>query len=588
MAALSVLATGIFQCTPAPENVYRIDGKQAERLGRGLVACSRADTSVYLSWRLLAEDPDGVAFNIYRKIVGAVPDNDWVKVNREPVAGSTDWVDRGSDFHFLEGNTPKIHEAHRYRVTKLVNGREEVEPGAETFVFFRLGNHGCHSILLEDPESSVSKLGIGDLDGDGAYDYVVLLNPRVYVDPGTCEDCWQRSRDTYKMEAYSANGKFLWRYDLGWAIETGIWLAPFMVYDLDGDGRAEVYVKAGEGDPREADGHVISGAEYLVKLDGRTGKVLQRRPWISRNIERQRSYDWTSRNFMSIAFLDGKRPSLLMQRGNYGLIRIEAMNKNLETEWTFESAGANEHCWGCGGHNIRVADIDGDGRDEIIPGTFALDDNGKPLWSLQLFHNDGGEVTDIDPDRPGMEIFYNIETGVPRNGVCMVDAATGRFLMEYDHPTEHVHDQATIADWDPAHPGMEIWCGPDRGDTLQRPFLFSARGERLSESFRLPGSPVWWDDDEYKELVGEGKVFKFGGDTLQWNVESGIPVDLFGDWREELITFPRGEIRIYATLLPAGNRKVCLMQDHQYRMGVAAFSVGYSTEPQLGRNHARP
>ncbi|MDR1336737.1 MAG: hypothetical protein LBK22_07910 [Tannerella sp.] len=590
MAALAAITASGFQCATetSPESVHEINGMQAERLGRGLVAFSRADTSVYLGWRLLADDPDDIAFNLYRRIIGAVPDNDWVKVNSEPITGSTNYVDKGADYDFLEGNSPKIHEAHRYRVTKIVDGKEEEMPGGETFVFFMLGDHNYHSILLNDPKSSVGKMGIGDLDGDGAYDFVVLLNPLQYVDPGTCEDCWYRSRDTYKLEAYSSTGKFLWRHDMGWAIETGLWLAPFMVYDLDGDGRAEVYVKAGEGDPRELDGHVVSGPEYLLKLDGETGKVLQRRPYIPRNIEKRRSYDWTSRNFMSLAYLDGKRPSLLMQRGNYGIIKIEALDRNLKTEWMFESTGEYEKCWGGGGHNIRIADIDGDGRDEIIPGTFALDDNGKPLWSLQLYHNDGSEVTDIDPDRPGLEIFYNIESRLPRNGLCLVDAATGKFLMEYDQPTEHVHSQATVADWDPAHPGMELWCGPDRGDPEQRPFLFSAKGERLSDSFWLPGSPVWWDDDEYKELAADGKVFKFGGDTLQWNAGGGVPVDLFGDWREELVAFPQGEIRIYSTLLPAKNRKVCLMQDHQYRMGVAAFSVGYSTEPQLGRNHARP
>jgi rhamnogalacturonan endolyase len=316
--------------------------------------------------------------------------------------------------------------------------------------------------------------------------------------------------------------------------------------------------------------------------------MLQKRPYIPRNIERARSYDWTSRNFMGLAYLDGKKPSLLMQRGNYGIIKIEAVDKNLNTEWLFETTGENEKYWGNGGHNIRIADIDGDGKDEILPGPFALDNDGKGLWCLGLLHNDGGEVCDIDPERPGLEVFYNMESRSARNGVCIVDAATGEYLMEYDEPSDHIHDQATIADWDPAHPGMEIWCGPDRSDPAQRTFLFSAKGERLSESFRMPGSPVWWDDDEYKELVGGGKVFKFGGDTIQRDIPGGIVVDLLGDWREEIISCPQGEIRVYSSTIPAANRKVCLMQDHQYRMGVASLSVGYSTSPILGRNHSRP
>ncbi|MDR2138999.1 MAG: silent information regulator protein Sir2 [Tannerella sp.] len=582
------IVTGCFQCTPKETsceksvscaNVQDTQGVQKEFLDRGFVAFTRADTSVYLGWRLLEDDPEDVAFNLYRKMIGAVPDNDYVKVNREPITRSTNYVDKGSDYYWLEGTTPKVHEAHRYKLTRIVGGKEEDVAGGETYVFLSLGDRNYRSILLNDINSSASKIGIGDLDGDGAYDFVLLLNPLQYVDPGTCEDCWYRSRDTYKLEAYSSTGKFLWRYDLGWSIETGLWYAPFIVYDLDGDGRAEVYIKGGEGDPRELDGRVMTGPEYLLKIDGVTGKVVQKRPWIPRNIEKQRSYDWTSRNHMGLAYLDGKRPSLLMQRGNYGIIKVEALDRNLRTEWVF-STDEYENCWGCGGHNIRVADIDEDGKDEILPGTFAIDDNGKPLWSLQLFHNDGSEVADIDPDRPGLEIFFNIETGLPRNGVCMVDAATGEFIMEYDKPTGHVHDQATVADFDPKYPGMECYADADRGDT--HPFLYSAKGERISDSFYLNARPLYWDDDEYKELLENGKVYKFGGDTLSRDIYDGYICDLFGDWREESIACLRGEIRIYSTTVPADNRKVTLMQDHQYRMGAASYSSGYSTSPQLG------
>ncbi|MDR1919016.1 MAG: hypothetical protein LBQ65_05145 [Tannerellaceae bacterium] len=580
---LVALAATHLQCTQnLPSAVsYDANGRQVEKLDRGLVALTRADTSVYLGWRLLADDPEDVSFNLYRKMIGAVPPNDFVKVNQEPIKGSTNYIDKGSDFPFLEGNTPKVHEGHRYKLTRIVDGKEEEVMGGETYVFLSLGDKNYRSIFLNDPESRVDKLGIGDLDGDGAFDFVVLLSPLQYVDPGTCEDCWYPSRDTYKLEAYSSNGKFLWRYDMGWAIETGLWLAPFMVYDLDGNGKAEVYVKGGEGDPRELDGHVLSGPEYLIKLDGETGEILQKRDWLPRNIERQRSYDWTSRNFLSLAYLDGKKPSLIMQRGNYGLIHIETMDKDLKTEWRWESSGENERYWGNGGHNIRVADIDEDGKDELIPGPFALDHDGTGLWCLGLMHNDGGEVADIDPEHPGLEIFFNMESRCARNGLCMVDAATGEYLMTYEKPTEHVHDQATVADWDPKHPGMECYTGPDRADEAH-PFLFSAKGERLSDTFFLDASPIWWDDDDYKELMGGGCVYKFEGDTLQRNVGGGYVADIFGDWREESISLLKGEIRIYSSTLPAKNRKVCLMQDHHYRMGVASFSVGYSTSPQLG------
>ena len=580
--ALAVITLVSFQCSHRSDiGVYiTADGEQKEWLGRGLVALVRADTSVYLGWRLLEDDPEDVAFNLYRKMIGAVLSNDYVKVNAEPITNSTNYVDKGSDYHWLEGTTVKVHEAHMYKLTRIVNGKEEDVRGGETYVFLSLGDKNYRSILLNDIHSSVGKIGIGDLDGDGEYDFVVLLNPLQYVDPGTCETCWNRSRDTYKLEAYNSKGKFLWRYDLGWSIETGLWLAPFVVYDLDGDGKAEVYIKGGEGDPRELDGRVLRGPEYLIKLDGETGKVLAKRPWIPRIVDPERSYCHTSRNFLSIAYLDGKKPSLLMQRGNYGIIKIEAMDKNLKTEWFFENTDENAPHWAGGGHTTLIADIDEDGKDEIIPGTFAIDHDGTFMWSLGLGHSDGAVVADIDPERPGLEIFFNIEPSVPRNGVCMVDALTGEYIMEYDYPTNHVHGGATVGDWDPKHPGMECYAGPDRGDN--RPFLYSAKGERLSDSFFLNATPLYWDDDEYKELLDyKGNVYKYGGDTLQRNIPNGYIVDLFGDWREEVIVCMKGEIRIYSSTLPANNKRVCLMQDRQYRMGVAVFSMGYPNEPQL-------
>ncbi len=554
---------------------------QTEHIDRGLIALVRSDTSVYIGWRLLADDPKDIAFNIYRKTIGAVAPNDYTKINKYPIVNSTNYIDKGTDYHGPVGRIAKIHEAQLYKITKIVNGKEEDIPGGETYVFLCSGDRNWRSILLENPNLGVEKIAIADLDGDGEYDFVVRRSGMVHVDPGTCEDCWQRSRDTYKIEAYSSKGKFMWRYDMGWAIETGTWLAPFVVYDLDGDGKAEVYTKAGEADPRQPDGRVISGPEYLVKIDGQTGKVVQKRDWLPRNIEIARSYDWTSRNFLGIAYLDGKKPSLIMQRGTYGFIKLEAMDKNLKTEWYWESSGKDGKYWGQGGHRMVIADIDEDGKDEILPGTFALDHDGKSMWGVGLNHNDCAVVADIDPDRPGLEVFFNIETGANKNGVCLADAATGEIVWGYNKPTVHVHSGATVGDYDPEYPGMECYARPDRGDN--RSFFYTSKGERLSDQVKMDDAvPLWWDADETKELLRNGYIYKFKGDTLGRNYPGSLIADLYGDWREEIIATLPGEIRIYSTTIPATTRKVCLMQNHEYRMDVASFSVGYPVYPQLG------
>lgn len=554
---------------------------QKEYLDRSLTALTSSDTSIYIGWRLLEDDPADIAFNLYRKMIGSVEPNDFTKVNNQPITNCTNFIDKGTEYHGPAAGMPKLYEAHLYKLTKIINGKEEEVPGGEVYVFFSQGNKNWQSILLENPQVGVTRIGIGDLDGDGAYDFVVLRDALVHVDPGTCIGCWQRSRDTYKLEAYSSKGEFMWRYDMGWAIETGVWLAPFLVFDLDGDGKAEVYTKAGEEDPREPDGHVISGSEYLVKLDGKTGKIVQKRDWLPRNIEIGRSYDWTSRNLLGLAYLDGKKPSLLMQRGTYGFIKVEAMDKDLKTEWYWESSGDHEEYWAQGGHRMAIADIDDDGKDEVLPGTFALDHDGKALWGVGLNHNDCAVIADIDPDRPGLEIFYNIETGAQKNGICLVDAASGEIIWGYDQPTNHVHDRATVGDYDPSLVGMECYALPDRGDT--RPFFYSRKGERLPDPAVMDNAlPLWWDADDIKELLHNGNLFKFNGDTLMRDIHGGLITDILGDWREEVVVGLPGEIRIYSTTIPSDTRKVCLMQNHQYRMDVAAFSVGYPVYPQLG------
>ena len=168
------------------------------------------------------------------------------------------------------------------------------------------------------------KVGIADLNGDGRYDFVIK-QPHDNIDP--YEKYWKRSPSTYKLDAYRHDGQFLWQFDLGWAIEQGIWYSPYVVFDLDGDGRAEVAVKTGEGDPRDQDGRVPSGPEYLTILDGATGKPVARADWPSREgFEGNAllSYNHACRNQLCVAFLDGKTPSLIVERGTYDLMKVVA------------------------------------------------------------------------------------------------------------------------------------------------------------------------------------------------------------------------------------------------------------------------
>jgi hypothetical protein len=368
---------------------------------------------------------------------------------------------------------------------------------------------------------------------------------------------------------------------MGWAIETGTWYSPYMVFDIDQNGKAEVYTKAGDDDPRKMDGHVLEGPEYLVKLDGQTGELLKKQHWISK--EGFESYNYWSRNFLTVAYLDGIDPSLIMQRGTYTVIKTVALDMDLNPIWRWESLGEYEDYKGQGMHGIMTGDIDLDGKDELVIGTAALDDNGIPLWRTGLRHNDAGYIANIDPERPGYEIFYGVESRSPKNGVCLVDAKTGEIIWGYEGSTHHVHSQGMIADLTDEYPGIECYAGEAKGG--DKFFLYTAKGERLSDKnlWGLAPRAVWWDADEQKEICFNKKIIEYNGEEkLAIEGKILIVADIIGDWREEIVTSLPGELRIYSTNILSDTKKVCLMQNHLYRMAVADASMGYYNAPQVG------
>ena len=539
--------------------------QQAEKIDRGVVALTIDENTIYVGWRLLLEDPEDVAFNVYRRDIGY---GGYEKVNEEPITTSTNYIDK----------TITPGHAYNYSVTALTRGYE-IEAQGEAYVFALTGNQPWMSIKLKD-QVTLKRIGIGDLDGDGAYDFV-LQHPDFNVDPYFRPGYWKRSPEPYKLDAYSSKGEFLWRHDMGWSIETGTWYSPYMVFDVDQDGKAEVYAKAGEGDPRELDGHVLRGPEYLIKLDPQSGELLKKQDWISR--EGYDSYNRWSRNFLSVAYLDGQHPSLIMQRGTYTLIKTQALDKELKPIWEWESVGEDAKYRGQGGHALMTGDIDLDGNDELVIGTSALDENGKPMWYTGLGHNDGGYIADILPERPGYEIFYAIESRSPQNGVCVVDALTGEIIWGYEGRTHHVHGQGMIGDLTDKYPGIECYAGEAKGG--DKFFLYTADGERLSDQNLWGHSPraTWWDADEQKEITYGGRVIEFdGSEVMKIEGKLLIVADIIGDWREEIVTSLPGELRIYSTNIPVDNKKVCLMQNHLYRMAVADATMGYYNSPQVG------
>jgi hypothetical protein len=339
-----------------------------ETLDRALTAVEMDGGRVYLSWRLLDSDPRNVGFNVYRKDASGSE----TRLTPKPILVTTGVVD----------TNPPAERGLAWRVAAVVNGREQPSAGA---TWDAPPVRGYRALRLREDVKSVDRVAIGDLDGDGAYDFVVK-HPAGHVDPGRQVP----SGNTYKIDGYNGRtGAFMWRIDLGWNVNHGIWFSPMVVRDLDGDGKAEVCLRtAPYAATREeafdgGKGFVLEGPEYLAVYSGETGKELAKVDWI----ERGKSSDWadhtgnrSSRHMLGVAYLDGKTPSVLVVRGTYGLMKIDAWtfrDRRLERVWRWTNERAPFMYQGQGQHSIKVGDIDGDGFDEILNGSIAIDNDGR-------------------------------------------------------------------------------------------------------------------------------------------------------------------------------------------------------------------
>lgn len=531
---------------------------------------------VYVGWRLLAEDPDGISFNLYRR-----KDKDkFVRINVSPISNSTNYVD---------DNLPE-GENFSYMVVPVLNGKEGVASDPYSITYSNQLQPYTSIHLTNNNE--IEKVAIADLNGDGKMDFITK-SPNGNVDPWYLE--WVPSPDTYKIQAYTSDGKALWTYDMGWSIEQGTWYSPFLAYDLNGDGKAEVIVKSGEGDPRGKDGKVLTGNEYMTILDGMTGKPIARTDWIPREPFFKANsiypYNYASRNQLLVAYLDGVHPYIIELRGTYNLMMAKAYRlegKKLKLVWTWDNnnlRSLSNNYWGQGGHSSIAADVDGDGCDELILGSCVLDNDGKELWTTGLGHCDGMFVGDILPENPGLEIYYNVEDDCNNgNGMCLVDAKTGKILWGANYPTDHVHNTGFCSDIDRTHSGRECY-GEEiydfQGKDLNFAVAFSNKGEMIDRSF-IPRLSVFWDTDNQRELLENGRIFDYKGPGVyNTDIEGSIlaVADIVGDWREEIITSLPGEIRIYSTTILTNNRYNCLLQDPIYRNYVAEASNGYYELP---------
>jgi rhamnogalacturonan endolyase len=282
-----------------------------------------------------------------------------------------------------------------------------------------------------------------------------------------------------------------------------------------------------------------------------------------------------------------------MCRGYYGRTVLAAWdwrNGKLTSRWVFDTKDGSNPFSGMGNHNLFVADVDNDGKDEIVYGSMCVDDNGTGLYTTGLRHGDAVHVSDLDPSHPGQEVYgiHEIEEGTKGPGTAVYEAATGKILWTGDKDEDVGRGMA--ADIDPRYPGCECWGGAEG--------LKTCKGEPIGAAPRSVNFRIWWDGDLLSELLDGTRIDKWLYDsaqtrrlldTRQYNCVSNngsksnpaLSADLFGDWREEVIyrTADNKELRIFSTPYTTTHRFVTLMQDAQYRLSVAWQNVGYNQPP---------
>jgi len=580
-----------FSSAISQKSIQEFPERQMEALDRGIVAIRKSPEEVFISWRLFGTDPYKTGFNLYR---------DNKKLNKKPLTLTTNYTDKTT--------TNGV-----YTVKAVIKGKVDLSTSSctvwqQSYLKIQLNRPAQPQQDRRKYTYSPGDASVADLDGDGQYEIVLKW------DPSNARD---NAQDGYTadviLDAYELDGRQLWRIDLGKNIRAGAHYTQFMVYDLDGDGKAEMACKTADGtiDGKgkvigdssanyiNEKGKIVTGPEFLTVFNGETGEAMKTVDYVPGRGDQcawgnnECNGNRVDRFLACIAYLDGVHPSLVMCRGYYGRLTICAWDwqkGELTQRWFFDSDKGHPEYMGQGNHNLSVGDIDSDGKDEIVYGSSAYDNDGQPIYTTGMGHGDAMHLSDLDPDIPGLEVWAVKETG-GRGGV-LHSAANGKILFSV--PGEGDTGRGLAADIYPDHRGFEMWSSTSKG-------IYSVKGEKISDVVPSVNFRIYWDGDLQDELLDKSFIDDwdylghkpvrlldasvFGGSSI--NGTKATPVlsaDILGDWREEVIF--RGNdnasLLLFTTTIPTNYRLFTLMHDPVYRLGVAWQNVVYNQPPHLG------
>jgi rhamnogalacturonan endolyase len=584
-----------------------------ENLGRGVVAVRASSSQVFVSWRLLGLDPAGIAFNVYRSANGGAP----VKLNASPLTAGTNYTD----------TTANAALANAYHVRPVIGGVEQAASAAYTLTA-NTAVQPLFAIPLRNiggtPESQddyyVAATWVGDLDGDGEYDFVVAR----IVDTANTPNNENRSD---VIEAYRRDGTFLWAMDMGpnslnknniepgpSAIMTGNW-DGVTVADLDLDGKAEVMLRTaggvifGDGAALPTQSNV--NFQFISVIDGMTGAEKAR-------IQLPTDYlsDGPLAPMLGVGYLDGVHPSLVAKMKNR--VGNGAFNMMI-VAWDYDGTAITQRWkWLRGntpnrsdGHQIRIVDVDHDGADDIAEIGFVLDGNGTVKYTLgpTVIHGDRFHIGDLDPDRPGLEGF-----GVQQDNANLLyeyyyDAATGELLHTHHGTAVGDVGRGIAADVDPAHRGYEYWSFSgiynSKTPIAGQPPVETKLTDEPNRPW--PNFRIWWDGDVLSENLNREIVDKWNpasqgtsrvstlynyGAIDTWRDAPVFYGDIFGDWREEVVFEhnDRSKLLIFTTTIASSTRLYTLPHNPAYRnsMTLHGYYQSHMVDYYLGSGMTTP
>jgi autotransporter-associated beta strand protein len=582
--------------------------RKMEYLDRGVVAMPKSSNQIFISWRHFATDPDEIAYNVYYK---TSPSGGLTKLNPQPITNSTNYL----------ANLSTASNAYTFVVKSVLNDVEKDEPGEFTVPRNTVASRYVKDFDFEplpagSPTMTMKFCWPADLNGDGKYDFV--LDRQNYG--AVSEDGSGGSADypSPKVEAYTSEGEFLWRIDMGYNVTICNGHDDMVTaYDMDGDGKAEVLMAVSEG-TTFADGKVVTAAngtvtdyrsrpgsapQWLSIVNGETGVEIDRIALpMQQDIATTRTDKWKdiSGHFI-IAYLDGIRPSLIYQyknrQSNGAFTGCHAAfsfkNNQLNMDWAgrFYAGQADFH-------QVRVGDVTGDGRDNFVEGGYALEYDGSLLYKAPgVVHGDRHTLADIDPDRPGLEHFFIQQDNPNTLGMGLFDAGTGEMIKGLYMSAVGDVGRGLCAAFDPTRRGLQFWS------TMSGNAMYDSKGNLIAGATgTFPAEPLWFGPDLarweisgiggpganlafhrynsssknmervtpnfYNESNGHGAYYfkaAYGGRAACW-------ADIYGDWREEVVCVRSDDsgFVILSSWDVTNHRIYTLMQNPAYRGQVTA------------------